>query len=164
MNLLRKYWSVVFYLLLILMLFFTVGCSSTTFKVSSVKFTAPNWADEPGIQSSAVAHITFNRNCAGPTAMMNMPMEFDLKGLSSGRIATNIEGTLKWNEANEVVFISDESLADLINPEAGENTEWTIRIDGTQPGACTDSQGELLDGDSDGNPGGDYLKTFEIVG
>ena len=67
-------------------------------------------------------------------------------------------------QGDTAVFISDETLSDVIRPQAGENLVWEITILGSGPSVVRSSAGEALDGDSDGNPGGQYFEEFETIG
>lgn len=90
-----------------------------------------------------------------------------MKSLRDGRTVSDIAGDFQFSaDSKTAVFISNETGGTLINPGAGENIEYSITVLGTDAsdGVVTDAVGEALDGDRDGQPGGDYHKTIEVVG
>jgi hypothetical protein len=151
-------------LLLVLLLSLNAGCAVDEFVVTDVRFTIPDWAMEPGMESNVAVHIIFNRALSNPDVITPIPIKVDIEASRSGSKATDIKGNLKWNGDREVVFISNDTISELVAYAGGhEVLYYTIWIDGTQPGAITDHQGVLLDGDKDDNPGGDYYELFLIM-
>ena len=77
-----------------------------------------------------------------------------------------IAGAIFHRDNRTVVFVSEKSLTELIDPQAAENVIYTISVIGTDAGngAVTDFNSEPLDGDNDNTPGGDFLKELAIIG
>ena len=69
-------------------------------------------------------------------------------------------------DSKSAVFISDQTRTDLIHPRSGETIQYSIKLIGTSAGSGTihTPSGDVLDGDSNGVPGGDYIKMIEVVG
>jgi len=87
--------------------------------------------------------------------------------MHDGRTALNVAGNFRLSDDRKTgVFISDKTGAELIHPGAAENIEYTVVVSGTTAGAgaVTDDKGEVLDGNADGQAGGDYKKVFEVIG
>ncbi len=160
----RKYYRIVFCLLLVLLLSLNAGCAVDEFTVTDIRFVIPDWAMEPGMQSNIGVNIIFNRTLSDPEVITPIPVKVDIEATRTSTRIIDITGNLKWNGDREVVFISNDTIAELVGPMGHhEILLITVWIDGTQPGAITDHQGVLLDGDKDGNPGGDYYYTFGIL-
>lgn len=154
-------------LLLAALLVISTGCVPG-FHVSKVSLERPNWVVPPDqYQYKVVVTISFNRAVDQTSVSALGTVIIGLKGMSDGRTVSNIAGTFQVSgDSKTVVFISDQTLGKLINPGAGENVQYSITVVGTDvgAGAVTDSTGEALDGDKDGQPGGDYNETIEVVG
>ncbi|MFC2042683.1 hypothetical protein ACFLUA_00835 [Chloroflexota bacterium] len=136
--------------------------------MSNVSFERPNWVVPPDdYPYKVVITISFNR--AVDHASFNAPgtVKIDLKGMLDGRTVSSIAGTFQFSgDSKTVVYISDKTLGEIINPGGGENVQYSITVVGTDAGAgsVTDSTGEVLDGNSDSQSGGDYTQTIDVVG
>jgi len=157
--------AVIFALLLAFLTFFW-ACNES-FQVLKVSMKTPTWVTPSDYTYKVALTIEFNHQVDITKFSAPGTVRIDLKGTRDGRTALNVAGIFKQSpDLKTVVFISDKSLSDLIKPGAGENIEYTLIISGTTAGigAVTDKNGQILDGDADGKPGGDYKKVFEVVG
>lgn len=156
-------------LLLVMVCTILTSCDDPTgLHVSQVSLERPGWVVlPPDYQYKPAVTITFNRAVDHSSFSAPGTVKIGLKGLRDGRTVSDIAGTFQFSaDSKTAVFISNETLGDLINPGAGENIEYSITVLGTDVGAgvVTDADGEALDGDKDGQPGGDYHTTIEVVG
>ncbi len=170
-KIIEKPWGIVGFSLLIGFLVIAiigVGCVPKSFHVSNVSLKAADFVPPADYTYKVVVTILFNRTVDQTSFKAPGTVNIDLKGLSHGNTAFDISGTFRFDpmDSRRVVFISNQTLSDLINPQAGENVEYTITIVGTDVGAgvVTDSSGEALDGDLDEKPGGNFTKVMEVVG
>ena len=160
-NLLKRKVSLLFFSLVIL-----YGCNGS-FRVLDVKTKAPSWVNPPDYTYKVVLNISFNHSVNPNTFSAPGTVKLDLKGTNDGRTVSNVAGTFQFSaDKKTVVFISNERMSKIINPQAGENIEYTVIISGNSVGGgvITDSDGITLDGNNDGAPGGDYKLVFEVVG
>jgi hypothetical protein len=137
--------------------------------VSKASLERPDWVvPPPGYQYKVVVTISFNRAVDPDSFKAPGTVKIGLKGMRDGRAVSDIsgEGFQFSADSKTAVFISEATLGELINPGAGENIEYSITVLGTDTGdgVVTDAAGVALDGDRDGQPGGDYHKTIEVVG
>ena len=155
-------------LLLVSFLVIAIGCDGlTSFYVSKIGLKAPNWVPAYEYTYKVVVTISFSRAVDKNSFKAPGTVNIDLKGTSYGKTASSITGTFRFSgDSKTVVFISDRTLGDLINPQAAENVKYTITLVGTDAsaGVITDSAGEALDGNADDKPGGNYSKVIEVVG
>lgn len=155
-------------LLLAAVLAISTGCVPPGFHVSNVSLERPSWVVPPDqYQYKVVVATSFNRAVDQTSFSAPGTVKIGLKGMRDGRTVSNIAGAFQVSaDSKTVVFISDQTLGELINPGAGENIQYSITVVGTDvgAGAVADSTGEALDGDEDGQPGGDYSETIEVVG
>lgn len=163
----KKVCRIARWLLLVGLLFIVVSCEPAGFHVTKVSLKAPAWVPPADYTYKVVVTISFNRPVDKNTFKAPGTVTINLKGLSSGGFALNIDGSFQFSkDLKTAVFISKDTLADLINPQPGENVQYTIMVVGTDVGlgAVTDSNGEALDGDKDGKPGGNFITTLEAIG
>ena len=156
--------------LLISFLVLAISCGNNGvkgFHVSNITFKAPTWVPEYEYTFKYVVTVSFNRAVDKTTFKAPGTFNIDLKGMKYGKTASKIAGTFKFSkDLMTVVFISDKTGSELIDPQAGENVQYTITLIGNNVGSgvIADSSGEALDGDVDGKPGGDYKAVREVVG
>jgi hypothetical protein len=134
--------------------------------VNNVTVDIPDWVPVNDYNGKVVLAITFSTQFNTSALTAPGTVDIDLKGLHDGRTALNVAGTFRIKPGSNpinypitVVFISNQSLTELINPKAGENIEYSITISET----LKSISGNLLDGDVDGHPGGNYRLVFEVV-
>jgi hypothetical protein len=131
------------------------------FGVKTVSLQVPGWVTPHLYTYKVTVTITFTQAANKSTVVAPDTVKISLEGLRSGRTASSIAGTVHWapQDDKEAVFISGQSLADLIHPEAGENYRCTIKVVGKDvgAGAVTGANGEPL-------AGGDFTEVLEVVG
>lgn len=160
--------------LLVILLWCLQGCGPG-FRVSKVSLGPPDDISTYGLTTASYTYkvtmlLQFNRAIKQSTLNAPGTAWIDLKGTHDGRTVKKIDGTFYFSGpadvAAEAFFISQKTLSELINPGPGENIVYTITLLGTSAGAgmITDANGEALDGDADGTPGGNYVETIEVVG
>ena len=145
-----------------------IGCGSG-FHVSNITVGRADWVNPPaGFKATII--FRFNRSVAQSSLNTPGTVQISVTGTHDGRTVSNITGTFipngTWGTASEIAFVTDKTLSELINPQAGENIEYSIKLIGTSVGAggVTDANGEGLDGDENGTPGGNYTKVIMVVG
>jgi hypothetical protein len=141
--------------------------SASTFQVVDVG-VQPGDYYTPSSPFQTVVRIQFNRTV--DTSTLTAPgdasgsVDITLVGTNDGRKAENIEGTFQFPADPaaqiETTFESVETGSDLINPQAGENIEYQIRLSGD----ILDTSGNQLDADHDGTAGGSCTEVFEVIG
>jgi len=153
-------------LIVIGILGFTIGCGPIAgFHVSGIDMTPPDWVPPADYTFKVVVTMKFNRAVDIQTFNTPTTIKIDLEGSDDGRIMPDIVGTFRASsDGKTIVFISDQTLADLIRPQAGEDIIYTITVIGSGETKVTDVNGEALDGNLDGKPGGDYRKIIKIIG
>jgi len=108
--------------------------------------------------------ITFNHK--PDIASLSAPgtVRIHIKGTEDGRTALNVAGRFVEcpGSPNVVLWISNDTIRNLINPRAGETLEYTVILSGTS--AVRDFEGSVLDGNGDGKAGGDFKKVWEVPG
>ena len=143
------------------------------FHLNDVTIGKPSWVPTtiPDVQYKTKLIFTFNRAVRQASLSAPGTVIINVTGTRDGRTVTEIAGTFHpngaWGTAAEVAFVSDQTLDDLLDPGpgAGENLKFSITVLGTDAGngVLRDTSGDILDGDEDGNPGGNYVKEFELV-
>lgn len=152
-------------LLVAALLVVATGCERPGFHVTSVGVGVQgNWYATPVPPPDPYrvrVTIRFNRAVDETTVSAPETVRIDLKGMSDGRTVYSIDGSFQFDtDHRKALFTSDQTLSDLIHPGAGENIQYTIVV----LDEVTDHNGEALDGDVDGNPGGNFGKVIEVVG
>ncbi len=134
------------------------GEAATELQVSSVSLWPPNWVQRADYVKKVAVAITFNRAVDESSISAPGTLQIDVRGSLTGNTASTLPGTVQFSgDSKTAVFISDETLADLIDYQEGETVHYTITVIGTTTGSgVADSNGMALDGDADGNPGGNY--------
>ncbi|WP_420642875.1 hypothetical protein [Candidatus Leptofilum sp.] len=135
-----------------------------TFQVSNISLKAPDWVSPVDYHFRIVVSISFNRAVDKSSLHAPGTVRIDLKG-KNGLGSFNIGGTFQISkDSKEAVFISEKPGKELIDPGAGENVKYTISLLGIGKNVVKDSSGETLDGDGNGQPGGNFIKVLEQVG
>lgn len=142
------------------MLLLLAGCgqAATGLQVSNVSLWPPSWVERADYVKKVAVAITFNQAVDESSVSAPGTLQIDVRGSLTGNTASSLPGTVQFStDSKTAVFISDETLDDLIEYQEGETVNYTITVIGTTTGSgVADSSGIALDGDADGNPGGNY--------
>jgi hypothetical protein len=132
-------------------------------QVIDVSIGAPDWLRSQDVASKVVATMTFNRAIKPSTLEAPAAVKIDLQGLTSGRAALGVSGTLRFSrDARTAVFISKQTLDELIRPQADEIIEYRIALAAPdlRPGISSSGVGDKLDRDGEGNFGNSLVKVI----
>ena len=105
-------------------------------QVAEISIGAPDWLELREVEGRVVVTMTFNH--AVTASMLTAPntVNIDLKGLTNGRSASSVSGTFRVSkDSHTAVFISDRTLAEIIQPEANENIEYRVTLMASHDGA-----------------------------
>lgn len=99
---------------------------------------------------------TFNRELLASTATTE-----SVTVAASGGDGSFADGNEMMIEVLGVTVNGSELVADLDTSGAGDDV-YQVTLDGSSGAPLTDQDGVALDGDADGNPGGDFASTFTV--
>ncbi len=135
------------------------GCA--TFRVDSPKPSDPlaavnGWSR---VQDHIVITVVFNTAVNPGTVVLGNTLFFVTSK------DPNATGSIGWAADNKsFTFTSTKVWGDLLSPRPDDF--FTLKLVGTDAGhgKIVDTANTALDGDYDGNPGGDYSMTFTLIG
>lgn len=171
-------------LLSICTVFGSSGCS--TFRCSSVALIAmrdlptdlsnfkPPLPESP--QYKMKVRISFSQAVDQASVKAPDTVTVDVKNAGSGATANGIPGTIHYyvppgsgpGGVFSAFFISEKPLSDYIGPINAPGYSFKITVHGSPKsagsGVITNVLGEVLDGDKDGEPGGDCIEAGDVLG
>ena len=135
-----------------------VGCQTAPFRVQEVRAERPElFKNLPPYRAMVAFH--FNRAADPATLRKIGAVQVDMMNTGSQREAKNVRGKFWWkNDHTVAIFVSDDDINRLLGPLGAELVQYKVRVVGG-PKYVTDSGGQGLDGDGDGEPGGVYKTT-----
>ena len=104
-----------------------------------------------------IISVTFNRGVDISTVKPAQTIYFEGDAISAG----NVEFS---NENKTVTFTTTDQLSDFGTFEGNIYFDFLLIGDDAGDGVITDSNGMVLDGDKDGESGGDYVLNLYIIG
>jgi hypothetical protein len=132
-------------------------------RIAGVSLEAPDWL---GLQDAAlkvVVTMSFNRAIQPSTVAAPAAVKIDVQGLTSGRAASGVSGTFQHSsDAKTAVFISDRTLAELIQPQANEMIEYRITLAAPElrAGVRSTARGSTVDKGGEENVEGRFVKVM----
>lgn len=145
--------------LLVLVILVTLpACPPSILQVDKVSFRAPTWLDPTIYKDKLTITIYFNSAVHQDTIVIGKTVKIDIRG---HRTFNNIAGDRYFSTNSwEFVFVSRLKWSDIQSPSAGETLHFTITLVGNDSGdgAVTGLNGNALDGNKDGNPGGNFVE------
>lgn len=111
--------------------------------------------------------VSFNKAVLQSSLVVGSTIKVDVKNTSSGQTRLNIGGYFRVSaNLRQLVFVSHQDVGHLLNIGGGDNLEFKITLIGTDSGAdvVKDSRHlQALDGDSNGQAGGNFVSAHPIV-
>jgi hypothetical protein len=133
----------------------------TSFQVTDVSLTLPAYVPAGDAEGKAVISVSFNRAVDPLSLVAPGPVTIDIT--AGDARAETVRGTFQLSsDGATAVFISNQTLVELVAHQPGQTVTYTITLSGTESGASVvkDASGEPLDGDGDGGSGGDLRRTL----
>ncbi len=151
-------------LVVVLLMLATCGGGSS-FQVTDVSLTLPAYVPAGDADGRAAISVSFNRAVDPLSLVAPGPVTVDIS--AGDARAEIVRGSFQLSsDGTTAVFISNQTLAELVAHQPGQPVTYTITLSGTESGASVvkDASGEPLDGDGDGGTGGDLRRTLESAG
>jgi hypothetical protein len=107
-----------------------------TLQVAEIGIGAPDWLEWPEVAGKVVVTMTFNHVVTPAILKAPSTVNIDLKGLTNNHSASSVSGSFRFSkDSRTAVFISDQTLVELIQPEANENIEYRVTLMVSDKGA-----------------------------
>ena len=138
---------------------------SASFQATDVSLTLPAHVPAGDAEGKAVFSVNFNR--AVDPRFLVAPGSVTVDVAAGDARVETVRGNFQLSaDGTTAVFISNQTLAELVAHQPGQSVTYTTPVFGTESGArvVTDASGEPLDGDGDGDTGGDLRRTLSTTG
>lgn len=132
-------------------------------QVVGVSLEAPDWLGSQDTAMKVVVTLTFNRALKPSTLAAPATLKVDVQSLTSGRAASGVGGTFHYSrDLRTAVFISDRTLAELVQPQANEIVEYRIALAAPdlRAGVVSTARGSTLDRGGEENVEGRFVKVI----
>lgn len=155
-----------FLISLLLIITLTSGCPgsgpSSVFLITNVDVGAtdglPSELTPDDVDGKILFTLRFNHQPNRDTLLA--PGTVDVVFSSTGNCTGEFSGTFySLNDPQKVLFVSDSTRSDVVGHCFVGDYSYTITVEGVR-----DTNGLVLDGDYDSEPGGEFVKSFSFIG
>jgi hypothetical protein len=146
-------------LLVIVALLTLPACPPSVLQVDKVSLRAPDWLDPNIYKDKLLVTVYFNSAVHQDTIVIGKTVKIDLVGHRINIPGRRYFSTNSW----ELVYVSRLKMNQILT-RGGGPLYYTITLigDDVGDGAVTGLNGNALDGDKDGNPGGNFVENRTV--